>query len=77
MKHFYINIEWLEKQIENIKDFFEEITENDLKDLYCYRAFWMSYENVKIELEYMKKSWKKFIPWDGCENIKPDWSCWC
>ncbi len=69
IKHIVMSIEWLENQLKN--------KTIDKKDLYCYRAFDLSYKEIKEALEDMKKRWRRFIPSEWCENVRIDWSCWC
>lgn len=75
--HTAVGINFIEESLKNIKDFFEEVTEDDLRDLYCYRIFWIDYKNTKTELEYLKKSWKRCIPNSSCIKVNSDWTCWC
>ena len=75
--HTWVSIDFIEENLKNIKDFFEEVTEDDLRDLYCYRIFGTDYETTKFNLEVLRAEWRVCIPNSDCDNINSDWTCWC
>lgn len=78
--HTCVSIDFIEEcldDIKSIKDFLKDASDDDLKDLYCYKMFWMDYEDTKISLEKLKAEWKVCIPNSNCNNVTHNWTCWC
>lgn len=75
--HTWVSIDFIEEILKNIKDYFDGLTEDQLRDFYCYYLWWIDYETTKFNLEVLKAEWKICIPNSDCDNVKPDGTCWC